>query len=132
MQCGHRSNTPTYPAQSTHTALADALRRELAPYAISVSSIEPAVAPAAAPVADAEAKAGPVYAHLFAGDKAQSLLSPASAPDTVAAMRALIHSVSSVHPRVRYPAGRIGHLPARLVAAASWVLPLRLQDALLV
>lgn len=116
----------------TTTALADALRRELAPYAVSVSSIEPAVAtPDSASLAAAKAQAGDVYAHLFAGDKAQALLSSAGRDYDPATMRALIHSVSSPHPKVRYPAGRIGHLPANMVAALSWLLPLRLQDSLL-
>ena len=116
------------------TALADALRRELAPYAISVSSIEPSTVPAPA-AAEAAAQAGPVYAHLFVDDKkapAVSLVAPATAQEASFIMRALIHSVSSPHPKVRYPAGRVGPVPARLVAALSWVLPLRLQDALLV
>ncbi len=93
-----------------------------------------AAQPDEAAAAAAQAKAGDIYAHLYAGDRAQTLLAAASAPapgSTAAAMRALIHSVSSMHPRVRYPAGRIGHLPAQLVAALAHVLPARLQDALL-
>lgn len=90
--------------------------------------------PDEASLAAAKAKAGDVYAHLFAGDKAQTLLSaapPQGSDAATATMRALIHSVSSPHPKVRYPAGKIGRLPARLVAGLSWLLPLRLQDTLL-
>jgi hypothetical protein len=74
-----------------------------------------------------------VYAHLYAEDKTtQALLTTAGAgATTAAAMRALIHSVSSPHPKVRYAAGRIGHLPAQLVGALAWVLPVRLQDSLM-
>lgn len=88
--------------------------------------------PDSASLAAAKAEAGDVYAHLFAGDKAQTLLSSAAQGYDAGTMRALIHSVSSPHPKVRYPAGpRIGHLPASVVAGLSWLLPSRLQDSLL-
>lgn len=121
-------------------SLADAMRRELAPFQISISSIEPAVTSPAEENEGGGQKAREVYAHLFADDKAQVLVSPsaagaggggaaAAAADAVA--RAVIHAVSSTHPKIRYPAGRVGRLPAPFVAFVSWGLPGRVQDVLL-
>ncbi|TFJ86441.1 hypothetical protein NSK_002098 [Nannochloropsis salina CCMP1776] len=131
-------------------SLADALRRELAHYRISVSSIEPAVAfpempeggkdigAKSAAAVDLDSK---VYAHLFAEDKARALVSPsanggegrrsATAAVAEAVAQVVIHAVSSTHPKLRYPAGYIGHLPASVAAFISWGLPGRMQDLLL-
>jgi len=121
-------------------SMADAMRRELSPFKISISSIEPAVA---SPAVEEEGEGGreggkKVYAHLFAEDKAQALVSPsaarggggaAAAAEAVA--RAVIHAVSSTHPKIRYPAGKVGRLPAPFVAFVSWGMPGRVQDVLL-
>jgi len=116
-------------------SMADAMRRELAPFKISISSIEPAVA---SPAEEGGGEGGKeVYAHLFAEDKAQALVSPSAAGGGGAAAaaeavaRAVIHAVSSTHPKIRYPAGRVGRLPAPFVAFVSWGMPGRVQDVLL-
>ncbi len=110
-------------------SFADGLRRELVPYKISVSSIEPVVT---TPEGEGN-KAGEsdgVYAHLY-GEEALVRESSSAEAAAAAIGQVVIHAVSSTHPKLRYPVGKIGRLPAPLVAFLSWGLPGRLQDVLL-
>ena len=61
----------------------------------------------------------------------QGLSKIAEEVSTASTMLALVHSVSSTHPRILYVTGKAGKLPEIFMDFVAWVLPARVVDTLL-
>jgi NAD(P)-dependent dehydrogenase (short-subunit alcohol dehydrogenase family) len=118
-------------------AASDALRRELSPFGIHVSLVEPGAIKTGiwkkgTDTADERmAKMPPEVGELY-GEKMERLKERAremgeSAAPAEAVARAIHHALTAPRPRTRYLVGR----DARIVARLAWLLPDRALDALL-
>jgi NAD(P)-dependent dehydrogenase (short-subunit alcohol dehydrogenase family) len=118
-------------------AASDALRRELAPFGIPVSVIEPGAIKTpiwkkGADAADERTEAMAPEVNDYYGERMERLKERAremgeSAAPAEAVARAIHHALTAKRPRTRYLVGR----DARLMARLAWLLPDRALDALL-
>jgi len=117
-------------------ALTDALRLELAPWAISVSIIEPG--PVATPIwekgaktaeamlASAPPEALALYAEAIDAVRKTSEHSARDAADPLDVARAVEHALTAAKPKTRYVVGR----RAKIGAAVALLVPDRVRDSL--
>jgi NAD(P)-dependent dehydrogenase (short-subunit alcohol dehydrogenase family) len=118
-------------------AASDALRRELSPFGIHVSVVEPGAIKTpiwrkGTDTADERMAQMPPEVHQLYGEKMERLKERAremgeSAAPAEAVARAIHHALTAPRPRTRYLVGR----DARIVARLAWLLPDRALDALL-
>jgi len=123
-------------------AYADALRREVASYQVSVSVVEPAYvqtpifeSSAAASTAIKEAHSVELlatYGNFFSEKRAQkriATLAQAPFPDTTTTP-AILHALFDQYPETRYVVAKVGPYSAKVLVWLTWALPDRAVDLL--
>ncbi|EGD77262.1 oxidoreductase [Salpingoeca rosetta] len=120
--------------------LNDALRREMAPFGVSVSIVEPAyVSTAIASKSTGEAAATrwvsremqDTYAWFFADFEEKRLKGEALADGPEVTTKAITHALTSRTPETRYIVANTYGIPAKIAALINWLLPDRLGDIVL-
>ena len=120
--------------------ISDALRREVQPFRISVSIVQPGYVQSKMGSKAHSASASSygvtetqyaLYKHVFEGffqeDRQLSLDENAASPDTTTT-RAIFAAILSNRPKTRYVVANVGPFPAWVVAALANVLPDRVFD----
>jgi len=140
-------HAPTSPGSATYCAskfavegITDALRRELSPFGISVSLLEPGYVRSemgvkqygdAGPfhgVTEAEYELyRPVFDGFFEEDRWNSLPENAS-PAATTTSAAILDAIVSPTPRTRYAVASAAGMPAALIVWLVWLLPDRMVD----
>lgn len=119
----------------------DSLRMELTPFQISVSLVEPGyVASEMGAKMHAESAESygvtkeqfALYDHVFSGFFKMDHVNgkPENAAPASVTTDAILHAISSSHPKTRYVVAVVAGLPAWVVATIKWLLPDRLMDKL--
>jgi len=123
-------------AASKHSleVLSDALRRELMPFGIKVSVIEPsntstniwetALSRAGAMKAKLPQKAIELYSRVFATMTEQTSDTGSSGIPPIKIAKAVAHALTARHPHIRYPVG----FNAKLVVWSAHIVPDRILD----
>lgn len=130
--------TPLYSIYTASKAalegFADALRREVAPFGISVSIIKPGFVQTEMAKEDGFAavdneRVQQTYGRWYSKEcKAtyDAMVRKAEQPEVVA--KEVIHAITSPYPKTRYYVSNVRGVPTRVLAGLTWLLPERVQD----
>jgi len=131
----------TNPYSSTKFAMesiSESLRRELHPFGISVSCVNPGFIKTNILEAYSElkAEAPPEHVKLYPHVLSKTVMQKEKefqneAPTTEVTTAVIVHAVSDPYPQLQYVVGVAAGLPMSVTAFLSWLLPGRLFDALL-
>ena len=126
-------------------AISDSLRREVAPFGVSVSVVEPAYVKSAifSKVAEAaqkfdsehsseSAQSKEVYAHLFTEKKLAAKRKDLTlADEPTVTTRVIEDAIVSATPQTRYVVANVGGVPAAVLNWIVWLVPDRVADVML-
>lgn len=126
-------------------AISDGLRRELSPYGVSISVIEPAYVKSQifARVAEASliydtehstesGQSKEIYAHLFTEKKLATKKKELSmADEPTVTSEVITHAITARNPKTRYVVANVGGVPASVLDWIVWALPDRAEDILM-
>ena len=117
-----------------------ALRREVSAFGMAVSVVNPAyVATAiagkqlgkASSTAGLKAAQRALYAHVLEGHEEKRARAEARADGPEVTTAAIVHALTSPHPRARYVVANVNGIPAWIVSWALWAFPEDVVDKLL-
>ena len=118
-------------------AMSDCLRMEVADHGVSVSIVEPGFiksdiltkAQAIQDPAQVALECRRLYGHLYTFKATQAIFDKAGDPGLVC--RAVLHALTSPHPKTRYLVSNVNGVPCTWLAAFAWLAPDRLLDRIL-
>ena len=135
------------PGSGTYSAtkfglegITDALRREMAPFNVSVSIVEPAYVKTAiagkstgdnACTTWVSQELQQTYSFFFDTFEAKRLKGEAHADGPEVTTTAIVHAITSATPETRYVVANTYGIPAKVGVFLSWLLPDRAEDMLL-